>query len=243
MQACLATCNERCPWQPICQWPCQCRPSRDAENDRTDSGYVNVPSVLTTQSVRAVHLRNRRSMVRILSGSALPEIALEQSFRAPRRGESGSVRDRWCRRRLRARHSGCGTSLPTATLVGDRNALVGGVVHDHRGPLVGVRHDVISSSVPNGRIVGRRCGRHGRGPRVSRGLGDTVGVMRFYPTSLGVDTTQDTCGGNVWRRGVLTVRRYVGLNAAWPGLNCSSGSDDWQVNRHRGWDRYNAADR
>jgi hypothetical protein len=55
--------GKRCPWQPICQWPCQCKLSRDAENDRTDSRYVSVPSVLTAQSVQAVHLLIRWSAV------------------------------------------------------------------------------------------------------------------------------------------------------------------------------------
>src|SRR5262245_52747681 len=48
----LATSSKRCPWQPIGQWPCQFRPPRDAENDRTDRRYVSVPSVLTTQRDR-----------------------------------------------------------------------------------------------------------------------------------------------------------------------------------------------
>jgi SAM-dependent methyltransferase len=48
--------GEGCLWQQICQWPCQCRLSGDAEFDRMDSRDVSVLSVLTAQSATAVHL-------------------------------------------------------------------------------------------------------------------------------------------------------------------------------------------
>jgi hypothetical protein len=40
-----------CLWQRICQWMCQCRAAGHAENDRIDSRYSSVLSVLTAQSV------------------------------------------------------------------------------------------------------------------------------------------------------------------------------------------------
>jgi SAM-dependent methyltransferase len=57
--------GEGCLWQQICQWPCQCRLSGDAEFDRMDSRYVSVLSVLTAQSATAVHLLIRGLWVRV----------------------------------------------------------------------------------------------------------------------------------------------------------------------------------
>jgi hypothetical protein len=48
--------GEGCLWQRVCQWPCQCRLSGDAEFDRIDSRHASVLGVLTAQSVPAMHL-------------------------------------------------------------------------------------------------------------------------------------------------------------------------------------------
>jgi hypothetical protein len=58
-----------CLWQRICQWPCQCRLSSDAEFDRIDSRYASVLSVPTAQSVTAVHLLIRRPTFRAPTAS------------------------------------------------------------------------------------------------------------------------------------------------------------------------------
>jgi hypothetical protein len=48
--------GESCLWQRICQWPCQCRQSGDAEFDRIDSRYASVLGAPTAQLVTAGHL-------------------------------------------------------------------------------------------------------------------------------------------------------------------------------------------
>ena len=45
-----------CRRQRVCQWRYQCRGAETSTDDTRDSRYVSVPSVLTSQSVQAVHL-------------------------------------------------------------------------------------------------------------------------------------------------------------------------------------------
>ena len=54
-----------CRRQRVCQWRCQCRGAQTSKDDTPHSRYVNVLSVLTAQSVQAMHLRIRRLGVRI----------------------------------------------------------------------------------------------------------------------------------------------------------------------------------